>query len=382
MAEPSIDQYTLTRLECVVSGAGAVGRLGAELDRLGVARAIVVTGRTLGASALLAHLTRALGDRCLRVFTDARQHVPATSVAALARAFETYGADGVVSFGGGSPIDTAKAAIYLHLGGDAPAASSGREALPHVAVPTTLSAGEFTAVAGVTDDQTRIKRAIVDPRLAPRVVVLDPALTVETPASLWAASGVRAVDHAVETLYSTHSHPVSEAQAARGLAMLFAHLPPSLDAGSPGLEHRVQCQTAAWMSVVGIAHAGLGLSHALGHQIGPRWGVAHGVTSSIILPHAMRAIAGRAPERFRSIATALGVAFDEGNPTASARACADRVAAFVAGLGLPVRLRDVQAPRGEMDDLSRVVHDAVAHADRAGHLVSFAEIRAVLEAAY
>jgi alcohol dehydrogenase class IV len=382
MAERSIDEYTLTQLERVVSGPGAVDRLGAELDRLGVSRAFVVTGRTLGASALLGHVTRALGDRCLWVFTEAHQHVPATSVAALARAFQTHEADGVVSFGGGSPIDTAKAAIYLRLGGDSPSSSSGRQALPHVAVPTTLSAGEFTAVAGITDEQTRIKRAIADPRLAPRVVVLDPALTVETPASLWAASGVRAVDHAVETLYSTHSHPMSEAQAARGLSMLVAHLPPSLEEGRGGLEHRLQCQTAAWMSVVGIAHAGLGLSHALGHQIGPRWGVAHGVTSSIMLPHAMRVIAARAPERFRSIATALGLAFDEGNPTASARACADRVAAFIAGLGLPVRLRDVQAPRAEMDDLARVVHDALADADRAGHLVTFAEIRAVLEAAY
>jgi len=386
MADPSIDEYTLTQLERVVSGAGAVDRLGAELDRLGVARACVVTGRTLGASPLLGHLTRALGDRCLSVFTDARQHVPSTSVAALAQAFQTHRADGVVSFGGGSPIDTAKAAIHLWLGADAASGSGGRDALPHVAVPTTLSAGEFTAVAGITDERTHIKRAISDPRLAPRVVVLDPTLTTETPAWLWAASGVRAVDHAVETLYSEHQHPMAEAQAQRALSMLFAHLPPSLEEGPrvlpPVLEHRVQCQIAAWMSVVGIAHAGLGLSHALGHQIGPRWGVPHGVTSSIILPHAMRAVAARAPGRFRSIAAALGVAFDDGNPAASARACADRVAVFIAGLGLPARLRDVRAPRAGIDDLARVVHDAIAGADRAGHAMTLAEIRAVLEAAY
>ena len=105
---------------------------------------------------------------------------------------------------------------------------------------------------------------------------------------------------------------------AHALAALVTHLVPSLDAAS--LTDRLHCQTAAWMSVRGLAYAGLGLSHALGHQIGPRWNVAHGVTSCIILPHAMRAVAGRVPDRFQSIATALGVAFDrEGSGSGRSR---------------------------------------------------------------
>jgi alcohol dehydrogenase len=136
------------------------------------------------------------------------------------------------------------------------------------------------------------------------------------------------------------------------------------------------------MSVQGIAHAGLGLSHALGHQIGPRWNVAHGVTSCITLPHAMRTIAARAPERFREIAGALGVAFDPDDPAPAARACADAVAALVARLALPARLGDVGVPRSELDEVARLVHGVIASHPRVGHAAGLSEIVHVLAAAY
>ena len=377
--DPRSGEYAVTQLERVVFGAGSVARLGDELDRLGASRAVVVTGRTLGTSALLDRVTGALGTRCVQVFAGARQHVPASAAAELSRVLDATRADCVVSFGGGSPIDAAKAAVHLQLAGAG--ASGSRPALPHVAVPTTLSAGEFTAVVGITDDDSRVKHAIADPRLAPRVVVLDPELTAETPRWLWAASGMRAVDHAVETLYSTYHHPVSAAQAASALALLAAHLEPSLDAPS-GLEHRVTCQTAAWMSVQGIAYAGLGLSHALGHQIGPRWNVAHGITSCITLPHAMRAVARKRPDRFEAIAGALRLSFDAERPAAAAMASADAVAALVARLELPSRLSAVGVPRSELQGVAAVVHDVMSHALRVGHVATVDEILALLNAAY
>jgi len=366
--EPPAGEYVLTQLERVVFGAGSVTRLGGELDRLGASRAVVVTGRTLGTSPLLDRVTGALGSRCVEVFAGARQHVPAAAVADLVRVLDRTRADALVSFGGGSPIDAAKAATY------------GRAALPHIAVPTTLSAGEFTAVAGITDDGSRVKHAIVDPRLAPRVVMLDPELTVETPAWLWAASGMRAVDHAVETLYSIYQHPVSASQAADALRLLASHLAPSLDATR--LDGRLRCQTAAWMSVQGIAYAGLGLSHALGHQIGPRWNVAHGVTSCITLPHAMRAIARKRPDRFEAIAGALRIPFESGNPAPAALACADAVAELVARLGLPSSLSAVGVPRAELDGVAAVVHDVMTGAVRVGHTLTLADVSSVLASAF
>src|SRR4030095_5493 len=305
----------------------------AEADRRRVRRAVVVTGRTLGASALLNRVTQPLGDRCVLVFKEARQHVPSCSVAELTRALEQHNADCVISLGGGSPIDTVKAAVHTLLTAGTGASSTG-EGPVHIAVPTTLSAGEFTSVLGITDEKTHIKRAISDARLAPRTVFMDPTVTMETPAWLWAASGVRALDHAVETLYSARRHPLSDAVATRGLALLLAHLPASLStSGAEQLEHRQQCQMGAWLSVFGMTNAGLGLSHALGHQIGPRWNVAHGITSCITLPHAMRFMADAAPERFASIAPAFGVAFDRTHAKPAALECADRMAHFIAQFG-------------------------------------------------
>ncbi len=373
--DPLVGEYGLTQLERVVFGNGSVARLGDELDRLGASRAVVVTGRTLGASPLLTQVTGALGRRCAHVFAGARQHVPGSAVDELSTVIEAARADCLVSFGGGSPIDAAKAAIHRRLASAAP----GAAALPHVAVPTTLSAGEYTAVFGITDDDSRVKHAVADARLAPRVVLLDPGLSAATPPWLWGASGMRAVDHAVETLYSTYQHPVSSSQAAAALAMLARHLEPSLDASA--LDARVQCQTAAWMSVQGIAYAGLGLSHALGHQIGPRWNVAHGVTSCITLPHAMRAIAGKRPDLFEQIAPALRIPF-ESNATGAALACADAVAALVARLGLPSSLSAVGVKREELESVAAVVHEVMSHHGRVGHTVTLAEVRAVLDAAF
>ena len=375
--DPLSGEYTLTQLERVVFGAGCVARVGEEVARLGVSRALVVTGRTLGASPLLARVTAALGDRCVEVFTGARQHVPAAAVDDLVRALDRAGADGLVSFGGGSPIDAAKAAVHQRLAGQG---SDAGAPLPHVAIPTTLSAGEFTAVAGVTDDGSRVKHAIVDARLAPRVVVLDPTLAMATPDWLWAASGMRAVDHAVETLSSRYQHPVAGSQAAAALALLAAHLEASRDPAA--LEARLRCQTAAWMSVQGIGYAGLGLSHALGHQIGPRWNVAHGVTSCITLPHAMRAIARRCPERFNRIADALGIRFDAANPAPSAAACAEAVTALVGRLRLPSRLSDVGVGRQELASLAAVVHEVMSRHPRVAHDATLPEIAAVLDAAW
>ena len=173
---------------------------------------------------------------------------------------------------------------------------------------------------------------------------------------------------------------MSEAQAAHALAALVTHLVPSLDAAS--LTDRLHCQTAAWMSVRGLAYAGLGLSHALGHQIGPRWNVAHGVTSCIILPHAMRAVAGRAPDRLPVDCDALGMAFDASDRpwwargparTPSRRSCR--------GSALPSRLRDVGVPREELGDVAGVVHEAMTHHPRVGLEVSLDEVGAGLVAA-
>jgi alcohol dehydrogenase class IV len=379
----SVHEFTLSRLERVLSGAGTVASLGTELDRLQRHRAVVVTGSTLGRSLLLTRLTDALGARCVRVFTGARQHVPESAVSELVTVIEQTEADCLVSFGGGSPIDMTKVALNAALNASAAPGTERDPAIVHVSVPTTLSASEYTSVAGVTDETTRIKRGVVDSRATARVVICDPELTQATPDWLWGATGMRALDHAIEVMYAARHHPYTDTLGAKAISLLLRHLVPSIRSdGAARFEHRSQCLMASWFSVVGLTHAGFGVSHALGHQLGPRWDIPHGITSCLTLPHAMRLMASLVPERFDSIAQGFGIPWDTANPATAALACADRVAALIVELGLPNRLRDLNVPREELPPIAARVHEGMLKAGVVDKPVTVADVQAVLDAAY
>ena len=389
-------EFNLTRLERVIFGPGKVAALPHELDRRGLTRAVVVTGKTLGASRLLDQLTAGLGARCLTVYKGAQQHVPLTTVRELVGEIKRTAADCLISFGGGSPIDTAKVAAAAIITGSDPgerarhidlssanAEVDGERDLVEIAVPTTLSAGEYTPGGGVTDEETRVKGGVIDPRLQPRTIINDPTLTLETPPWLWVATGMRALDHAVEAIYSTRHQLISNTLAAKAIALLVEHLPASIQtSGEETLAHRGSCQMAAWFSIFGGLNTRFGVSHALGHQIGPKWDVAHGVTSCITLPHVMRFMAGIAPERFGPIAEGLGVPFDASNPRPGALECADRVASFVAQFDVPQSLKDAGVPHDEIEQIVAPVLSELEHSQVVDRPVTRADIVSLLEAAY
>ena len=253
----------------------------------------------------------------------------------------------------------------------------------HIAVPTTLSAGEYTPAGGVTDEASRIKRGVLDPRLQPKIVINDPELTIETPDWLWAATGMRALDHAVEAAYSQRHQPFVDALATKAIRLLSDHLPASMAAaGGDTVEHRGQCQIAAWCSLFGGFNTGLGVSHALGHQIGPMWDVPHGVTSCITLPHAMRFMAVAAPERFGPIAEGLGLGFDTSDPARSALACAERVGGFVAGLPVPRTLKAVGVGHNEIRAVAEAVRHEIELFGVIGRPVTLEEVASLLDAAW
>ncbi len=370
--------YRFTQLESVIFGAGKVSALGGELKRIGAHRALIVTGKSLGGSKLLDTVAHAGGDAIAGVFKGAQQHVPSKTVDALvAQARETQ-ADAFVSFGGGSPIDMAKVAA-VHLMRENGASAT----IPQIAISTTLSAAEYTPFGGVTDEATRHKGGAGDPSAQPRVIILDPELTLETPAWLWASTGMRALDHAVESIYSTRHQLVTDTLCAKAIEDLVAHLRPSLaTAGTEQIEHRIRCQVAAWMSIFGMTNTRAGISHALGHQIGPYWNVPHGYTSCITLPHVMRFMAGIAPERFAPIARGFGIRFDTANPRPSALECADRAAKFIAQFEVPTRLRDAGVPHEEISRIATTVLAEVRGANVVGHEVNENELTRLLESAY
>ncbi|MGH2625442.1 MAG: iron-containing alcohol dehydrogenase, partial [Anaerolineales bacterium] len=273
-------EYLFLPTERVLFGPGSLTRLAEEVDRLEGKRAFLITGRSLAQKTdFVEKIGSQLGPRLAGAFTAIRQHTPKSDVARAAAEAQAAATDLLISLGGGSPIDGTKAVAR------ALAEADGRW-LPHLAIPTTLSAAEFSHLVGVTDEARRSKAGFADVRLTPRSVILDAELCLATPMDLWLASGIRALDHAVESLYAPGEHPISDVLALEAIERLFRFLPASK--ADPGnLVARGELQLAAWMSFFGEANAPLGMSHVLGRRLGATYNVPHGVTSCITLPWVM-----------------------------------------------------------------------------------------------
>ncbi|NMH96631.1 iron-containing alcohol dehydrogenase [Pseudonocardia acidicola] len=344
-------------------GPGVLHRLADMCERLGVARAFVVASPSLLRVVPLADLLkRASGDRVVTLFTGTRPHVPHDTVLEGARAAAGSGADAVISIGGGSAIDLAKAVAFclsreirtredlLAHRASVAASSRGADAavVPHIAISTTLSAGEFTRIIGVTDTVRGVKDIYEADGISPRGVLLDPELTRHTPRPLWASTGIKAVDHAVETLCSVTAQPITDALAGDSLRRMLRHLPAAV-ADADDLHASGQCQVAAWLSIFGLGNVRMGLSHGLGHQLGGRAGVPHGVTSCVLLPAVLEFNRDYTAPQQRLIAAclaeAIGQPADLGAPELLRR--------FIGSLGLPTRLREVGVRRDDFPVFAR-----------------------------
>jgi maleylacetate reductase len=242
-----------------------------------------------------------------------------------------------------------------------------------IAIPTTLSAGEFSAGAGCTDTARHVKESFSHPQMIPRTVILDPAAAEPTPEWLFLSTGIRAVDHAVEDICSIDGQPISEGAAYHALRLLGKGL-PAVKADPDDREARLDCQIGAWMSMVG-SQTGVskGASHGIGHVLGGTAGVPHGYTSCIMLPHVLRFNDPVNHEKQARVSEALGRA---GEPAA------DVVAQLIAGLGLPSRLRDVGVKPEQLDLIAEnSMHDRWVHTNPR-KIEGPAVIRTLLDAAW
>ncbi len=355
-------------MEQVVYGKPFTAALAAEVERIGAQSVFLMVGGTLSRETdVLSLLRDALGNRVAGICTKMGAHTPRTDVVAAANAARDAGADLIATLGGGSMTDAAKV-VELCLSNDVrePAqldALAGKTkadgsierplvkppTVRGITIPTTLSAGEFSAFAGCTDTERQIKQSYLHPLVIPRVVILDPAVTVHTPEWLWLSTGIRALDHAVEGLCSIASGPYSDAALLHALRLLGRGL-PGVKADPGNLEARLDCQTGAWLSMAGVgAGVPMGASHGIGHVLGGTGGVPHGYTSCVMLPHVLRFNAAVNGDRQEWVSEALG---QPGQPAG------DVVGALIAGLGLPTRLRDVGLSHDLLDRIAQQsMHD-------------------------
>jgi alcohol dehydrogenase class IV len=314
-----------------------------------VQRALLLTGRTLSRGALLETLRVVAGGRIASVFAEVVAHNPTSTVDAASAAFKAAGADGLVAFGGGSVVDCAKAVKQGLIGGRLRSPE-----LPIVDLATTLSGAEFACSFGQTDDATLVKTGGRDRSLTANAIFLDPQLTAETPDWLWAATGMRAVDHATETILARNTLPYLDALASAALEVFAKKLTLSLTGDE---EPRHLCLEAAWMAHAGSYYIEWGLSHQMGRQLGPRFGIPHGFTSAILLPAVVEMERPQKVEPEACVAKSLGVA---------SGGAADALRRLVRDLGLPGSCRDAGiTDRAAVESLFAGNTAALAVIDRA-----------------
>jgi maleylacetate reductase len=331
----------------VVFGTPAAEAVVAQMDRLGATRAFLMVSGTLNRqTGEIEKIRKALGSRCAATFDAMPPHTPREAVIAAAEQARSSNADLIVTVGGGSITDGAKA-VQLCLannvrsveGIDTIRAIKGvapdmtAPSVRQISVPTTIAGGEFSAIAGVTNARTKVKEMLRHELVMPRAAILDPAVTVHTPEWLWLSTGIRAVDHCVEGLCSREAHPYADAQALKGLSMLAQAL-PRVKANPRNLDARMDCQIGTWLSMAPLsAGVPMGASHGIGYVLGAAFDVPHGYTSCVMLPSVMRWNKQDNAERQALVSEAMG------QPGKDAGEVLD---SFIRGLGLPRSLHDVR----------------------------------------
>ena len=269
----------------VVFGVGALDRLDAELARLGTRRALLVASKRLADD-----LAERLGDRHAATCSEIVQHVPVEVAERATTLARQAGADALVAVGGGSAVGLAKA-VALEL------------AVPIVAAPTTYAGSELTTIYGLSQDGR--KRTGRDPRVLPKVVLYDPALTRSLPPEVAGPSGMNALAHGVEAFYGPGANPVSAALAVEGIRDLTAGLPQVVERPQD-LEGRTRTLRGAWLAGAALAVAGAGIHHQLCHVLGGAFGLDHGGMHAVLLPHTVSFVTPAVPREMARVAAALG----------------------------------------------------------------------------
>jgi alcohol dehydrogenase class IV len=334
----------------VVFGSGTLNRLADEVRALGCSRALVLSTPEQAAAA--GDLADRLGALGAGLFTEAAMHTPVEVTERAMLAVRQMGADCTVALGGGSTTGLGKA-IAL------------RTDLPQIVIPTTYAGSEATPILGETRDG--LKTTQRGARILPEVILYDVDLTLTLPAGLSATSGMNAIAHAVEGLYTQDANPIVSLMAEEGIRALGSALPRiHRDPGDRAA--RTDALYGAWLCGVVLGSVGMALHHKLCHTLGGTFDLPHAQTHTVILPHAAAYNAAAAPEAMARVARALGV-----------QDAPQGLYDLARRLGAPVGLQDIGMPR---DGLDKAADLASANPYWNPRPIERAALRALLDDAY
>jgi maleylacetate reductase len=340
----------------VIFAPGALAHLDQATDRYGWQRLMLCTNHSLSVNGRLTSLVAVLGDRLAAVYDQVKPHVQDDQVAeALQLAVENE-IDAIIGMGGGSPIGMAKA-LAPRLAEQHPArsAQAGPRLPAVIAIPTTYSGSEMTPVYGITHAGETPPRKVTasDPRSVPILVIYDPELTLDLPPEMTASTGINALAHCFEALYSIRRNPLSTSAAIAAVRYISSALLRCYQHGDD-LQARAAMFTGSHLAGLSLASVAMGLHHGLCHVLGGSANVPHGIANSIILPHAIRFNADATAGQLLPAALAMGVSVDSLPPVEAVRTAAKQIFALVGQMNLPQRLRDAGVQQADLPRIAQL----------------------------
>ena len=389
-------QITTPKMDGNSFGNGCVeGQINQILDQYSASKVFLVSTNSLVENGLLGRVQTLLGDRLVGGFYSSKPHTPRGVVRDAVKEASQCSPDLLISLGGSSVVDLTKAVALVLAEGDdfgnlcvrfspteglvLPALAKPK--LPHISIPTTLSASEYTFAVAITDEITGEKELSVDPKLTPKWTFHDGDFCRDTPAELWSSTGMKILADCIEVLGSKASKPITDAIAIGALELLMEHLPKSVENSNTSTD-RMKCLSAGFMILGQAQNASLGLVAGLRHQLGGGLGISHGIGSTIVLPHVMEWSIKEAEPKYANAARKIGVAtFEESNPSA-AQKLVDAVRNLAAELNLPTKLSEVGATSDSFQAIAEHVKSDFAVANSPRPIQSTEDVLEVLLAAY
>lgn len=321
-------------------GIGSVERLAEIVKALNAKRLLVVTDTGIRNSGLLERISTLLdaGKLAHQIFDNVEPNPKDYNVAEGAEMTRQLDADCLVSVGGGSPIDCAKAiAVVARQGGAARDYEGpdriGADVLPLIAIPTTAGTGsEVTFSSVITDSKEKYKFSIKDPKIAPKVALVDPEMTLTMPPGLTAATGMDALTHAIEGFTAKAAEPIADSAALYAIELITTYLRTAVSDGNH-LEARAGMLLGSVLAGIAFSHSDVAAVHCVAEALGGKYDAAHGVCNAVVLPAVMAYNLDYCKDRYARIAGALGLSYN--NAEEGARQAVAAVQKLAADVHLP-----------------------------------------------
>ncbi|MGE4488137.1 MAG: iron-containing alcohol dehydrogenase [Kiritimatiellales bacterium] len=342
-------------------GPGVLQDVGNEVKSLDGSKVLLVTDAVLNKIGTVKKVTDVLEASGIAyvVFDGVQPNPTCANVNAGLKMLQDNGCDLIVSLGGGSPQDCAKAVSILAVnGGDIRdyegVFKSAKKGLPIVAINTTAgTASEVTINYVITDETRHVKMVMVDKNSLASVAVNDPELMVAKPAALTAATGMDALTHAIEAYVTKGAYCLTDALALESIRLISNNLRAAVKNGTD-IAARSGMAYGSFVAGMSFSNCGLGVVHSLAHQLGGVYNLPHGVCNAVLLPRVMKFNAPACGDKFRAIAEAMGVD-TAGMSTEEANAAAiAAVETLSADVGIPTGLKELGVSEEKLGDMAKL----------------------------